>query len=230
MKPEDADRLWQSVTPTADGLVPCVVQDIRGGAVLMLAWVSKDALLASAASGWATFWSRSRQCLWVKGATSGNRQALKHVRIDCDGDTLLYVVDAQGPACHEGTDTCFSKRRVGGGWRWDPESVLQDPVIGTRTLLGDVQRLVDADMVEAGSAPSSAAHALINGGIPVQAAQLKADAEAIAHALASDKRADVAEHAADLVYDLAVALRHRNVAFDDILGILRARKKLPGNQ
>lgn len=91
----------------ADGLVPVVVQSATSGAVLMLAWADDQALARTLATRKATYWSRSRGEYWVKGATSGNTQHVREVRLDCDGDTLLYVVDQTGGACHTGTTTCF---------------------------------------------------------------------------------------------------------------------------
>src|SRR5689334_1507004 len=111
------DELWRETKPDAMGLVPCVVQDLRTRATLMVAWVSKSALEKTIETGFAWFWSRSRSVLWQKGVESGHTQRVVHVRLDCDGDTLLYLVEAKLPACHEGTDTCFSRRRVGGAWR-----------------------------------------------------------------------------------------------------------------
>ncbi|GAA1911704.1 phosphoribosyl-AMP cyclohydrolase [Nocardioides lentus] len=89
------------------GLVPAVVQQHGTGEVLMLGWVDDEALARTMATGRATYWSRSRQEYWVKGETSGHRQWVREVRLDCDGDTLLLVVDQEGPACHTGTRTCF---------------------------------------------------------------------------------------------------------------------------
>jgi phosphoribosyl-AMP cyclohydrolase len=89
------------------GLVPAVVQDATSGAVLMVGWMDDEALHRTLTSGRATYWSRSRQAYWVKGETSGNRQHVREVRLDCDGDTLLVRVDQHGPACHTGTLTCF---------------------------------------------------------------------------------------------------------------------------
>ena len=91
------------------GLVPAIVQQYDSGAVLMLAWMNDAALARTLASGQATYWSRSRQTLWVKGETSGNRQVVRSVTLDCDGDTLLVRVDQTGPACHTGTPTCFDE-------------------------------------------------------------------------------------------------------------------------
>lgn len=89
------------------GLVPAIVQQHDTGEVLMLAWMDDEALHRSLATGRATYWSRSRQTYWVKGETSGHRQHVKEIRVDCDGDTLLVKVDQEGPACHTGTRTCF---------------------------------------------------------------------------------------------------------------------------
>ncbi|MFY9913322.1 MAG: phosphoribosyl-AMP cyclohydrolase [Nocardioidaceae bacterium] len=89
------------------GLIPVVVQEAATRDVLMLAWMDAEAVHRTRASGQATYWSRSRQEYWVKGETSGYRQAVRELRVDCDGDTLLLTVDQTGPACHTGTTTCF---------------------------------------------------------------------------------------------------------------------------
>jgi phosphoribosyl-AMP cyclohydrolase len=95
------------LTRTADGLVPAVVQQYDTGEVLMLGWMDAEALARTLSSGRATYWSRSRQEYWLKGETSGHRQWVKAVRLDCDGDTLLVQVDQEGAACHTGDRTCF---------------------------------------------------------------------------------------------------------------------------
>jgi len=92
------------------GLVPAVVQDVRSGEVLMVAWMNAEALTATQRTGQAHFWSRSRRELWRKGATSGNAMAVRELWIDCDGDTLLVRVEPAGPACHTGERTCFYRR------------------------------------------------------------------------------------------------------------------------
>jgi phosphoribosyl-AMP cyclohydrolase len=120
----DAQRaLWNKVKPNEAGLVPCICQEIESGAVLMLAWVNQEALAQTIDTGWATYWSRSRQSLWIKGETSGHRQKIEQIRIDCDGDTLLYQVQAQGPACHLNTDTCFCHIWDENDWAWSPQIV-----------------------------------------------------------------------------------------------------------
>lgn len=95
-----------------DGLVVAVVQDAASQRVLMVGWMDDLAVHRTLTSGRVTFWSRSRQQHWVKGDTSGNRQWVRQVRLDCDGDSLLVLVDADGPACHTGSDTCFDGRRL----------------------------------------------------------------------------------------------------------------------
>ncbi len=92
---------------TADGLVCAVAQQRGTGEVLMVAWMDDEALHLTLTTGRATYFSRSRGRLWVKGETSGHTQRVHEVRLDCDGDTVLVVVDQEGPACHTGTRTCF---------------------------------------------------------------------------------------------------------------------------
>ncbi len=92
---------------TADGLVCAVAQQRGTGEVLMVAWMDYEALHRTLTTGRATYWSRSRQEYWVKGESSGHAQQVHEVRLDCDGDALLVVVDQTGPACHTGTRTCF---------------------------------------------------------------------------------------------------------------------------
>ena len=91
----------------AQGLIPCVVRQYDTGEVLMVAWMNAESVRLTLKTGTTWFWSRSRQELWNKGATSGNMQQLHELRVDCDADTLLALVDSPGPACHTGNRTCF---------------------------------------------------------------------------------------------------------------------------
>ena len=104
LDPEIAGKLKRN----ADGLVCAVVQQRRTGEVLMVAWMDDEALHRTLTTGKATYWSRSRQTYWVKGETSGHTQQVHEVRLDCDGDAVLLLVDQIGPACHTGSATCFS--------------------------------------------------------------------------------------------------------------------------
>ena len=91
----------------ARGLIPCVVQQYDTGEVLMVAWMNAESVGLTLQTGTTWFWSRSRQELWNKGATSGNMQQLHELKVDCDADTLLALVDSPGPACHTGNRSCF---------------------------------------------------------------------------------------------------------------------------
>ncbi len=93
----------------SNGLIPAVVQDNSSNAVLMVAWMNMDALQLTLETGETHFWSRSRDELWHKGATSGNFMHVQEILVDCDADTLLVRVDPAGPACHTGSITCFSR-------------------------------------------------------------------------------------------------------------------------
>ena len=95
------------ITFDSDGLVPAIAQQHDSGEVLMMAWMNRDAVQETLESGRVCYWSRSRQSLWRKGETSGHTQTLKDFRIDCDGDTLLLLVDQAGVACHTGRHNCF---------------------------------------------------------------------------------------------------------------------------
>lgn len=97
----------EEITYNDQGLVPCIVQDVHTREVLMMAWMNQESLELTLREGTTWFYSRSRQCLWHKGATSGNTQKLIDLRYDCDGDTLLALVEPAGPACHTGEVSCF---------------------------------------------------------------------------------------------------------------------------
>jgi len=96
-----------TITYNDQGLVPAIAQDRLSGKVLMLAWMDSEALRRTLITRRATYWSRSRQEYWVKGETSGHTQHVVEARADCDGDTILLIVDQIGPACHTGAETCF---------------------------------------------------------------------------------------------------------------------------
>ena len=112
------------------GLVPAIVQDFQTGEILMLAYMNPDAFNATLASGKATYYSRSRQTLWVKGETSGNMQLIKEIRIDCDDDTVLLKVEQLGgAACHTGHRSCFFKKVEGGSIR-----IMGKPIFDPREV------------------------------------------------------------------------------------------------
>ena len=100
-------RINKKIIFNSDGLILTITQDFETKLVLMLAWMNKESLQETLKSGKVTYWSRSRKKIWIKGETSGNWQFVKNIKIDCDGDTLLILVDQHGPACHTGSYTCF---------------------------------------------------------------------------------------------------------------------------
>lgn len=107
---EGFDAIIEEVRFNDQGLVPAIAQAAGSGEVLMMAWMNRDSLIETLATGRACYWSRSRQSFWRKGDTSGHIQVIREVRVDCDGDTLLLVVDQTGVACHTGTRTCFFRK------------------------------------------------------------------------------------------------------------------------
>ena len=112
-----------------DGLVPAIAQQHDTGEILMMAWMNRDAVRASLTEGRACYWSRSRGRLWRKGETSGQVQLLHELRLDCDGDAVLLLVDQQGVACHTGRRSCFFR-----AWRNDAWAVIAEPQISPELL------------------------------------------------------------------------------------------------
>lgn len=108
LDPAIANRLKRN----ADGLITAVVQDATSRDVLMVAWMDDEALHRTLTTGRGTYWSRSRGELWIKGDSSGHVQHVREVRLDCDGDTVLVLVDQEGAACHTGDRTCFDADRL----------------------------------------------------------------------------------------------------------------------
>ena len=110
------DAALAAIKFDAEGLVPAIAQQHDTGEVLMVAWMNRDAVRATLAEGRVCYWSRSRRKLWRKGETSGQTQILKELRVDCDGDTVLLLVDQEGVACHTGRRNCFFRAWRDGGW------------------------------------------------------------------------------------------------------------------
>ena len=111
----------------ADGLLPAIAQDAESGRVLMMAWMNEEAFRETLNTGQAVYYSRSRKKLWRKGETSGHRQSVKEVRVDCDRDSILLLVSQRGAACHEGYESCFFRRITEDGGFETLEERLVDP-------------------------------------------------------------------------------------------------------
>lgn len=125
------DALLDAIAFDAAGLVPAIAQQHDTGEVLMMAWMNRDAVRETLATGTVCYWSRSRRSLWRKGETSGQIQRLVEIRIDCDGDTLLLLVDQTGVACHTGRRDCFFR-----AWRDGRLETIADVVVPPDALYG----------------------------------------------------------------------------------------------
>jgi phosphoribosyl-AMP cyclohydrolase / phosphoribosyl-ATP pyrophosphohydrolase len=190
----------------ATGLVPCVVQDARTGEVLTLAYMNREALERTRASGETWFWSRSRQELWHKGETSGNVQRVKELRWDCDADAILALVEPAGPACHTGQRTCFHNGEL-------------EPVPGE--ALAALERTIAQRRAERPEGSYTAELLADPGRI---GEKLREEADEVARA--ADEEADerVAAEAADVLYHLAVLLASRELSFTDAFAELNGRR------
>ena len=198
------------------GLVPVVAQDLATGDVLTLAYASREAVELTLASGEANYYSRSRSELWRKGATSGNTQRVVEVRLDCDGDALLYMVEPRGPACHTGEKSCFFTSLTGEGVGVATAGE-QDFPFGTM-----VERLAGTIAQRHREMPEgSYTVSLIEGG-PERLAQ-KVGEEAVEVVIAALSGERLSEEAADLIYHLLVLLEERGVGTEDVARVLRER-------
>lgn len=189
------------------GLLPAIVQDRSSGRVLMLAYMDSQALERTLATGLATFFSRSRQRLWQKGETSGNRLRVQRVYADCDDDTLLIVADPDGPTCHLGTLSCFGDEVIdGAGWLANLSAFVHE-----RSKSGDEK---------------SYTRKLLREGLP-RIAQ-KVGEEGIELALAAVTRGSegCSEEAADLLYHLTVLMEALDFGWNEVIAVLRSRHML----
>ncbi|MGH7510106.1 MAG: bifunctional phosphoribosyl-AMP cyclohydrolase/phosphoribosyl-ATP diphosphatase HisIE [Gemmatimonadales bacterium] len=207
----------------ADGLVPVVAQESRSGDILMVAFANRQALERTLSTGLAHYFSRSRGTLWQKGETSGHVQRIVEVRLDCDGDALLYRVEQTGPACHTGTRTCFSTvlsgaagQRGGGA----AGAVEEDP--GGHLL----SRLAQTIASRAAEKPEESYTArLLAGGVSKASQKVGEEAVEVVVAANSEDDERLASEAADLLYHLMVLLQARGVPLDVVLQELERREK-----
>jgi phosphoribosyl-ATP pyrophosphohydrolase/phosphoribosyl-AMP cyclohydrolase len=194
------------------GLVPVVAQDARTGEVLMLAWANAEALRRTAETGRATYWSRSRGELWTKGKTSGNAQAVEEVRVDCDGDAVLYRVRQTGPACHTGERSCFFRAVDGDALRPgdDPRHVLAriEEAIAAR----------DADRPE-----GSYTTYLFAQGLDKVLKKVGEEAAETIIAAKNEGTEQLRAESADLVYHLLVLWRAKGLPLDELWAELDLR-------
>ena len=189
------------------GLVPCVIQDWRSGEVLTLAYMNSEALDLSRSTGELHLWSRSRDELWRKGATSGNTQAVKALRYDCDADAVLALVEPAGPACHTGARTCFHNGELDTA----PHEVLP----GLERTLDDRAR----------ERPEGSYTVTLLDDPPHIGEKVQEEAEEVARAAREESDERVAEEAADVLYHLAVLLKSRGLSLADAEEVLVERRR-----
>ena len=190
------------------GLVPVVVQDWRTGEVLTLAYANAEAVARTRATGELHLWSRSRGELWHKGATSGNTQRIRALRMDCDGDALLALVEPTGPACHTGERTCFHNGEL------EPRAPHEALPSLERTL---AQR--------AAQRPEGSYTVELLDDPPRIGAKVQEEAEEVARAAREEPDERVDEEAADVLYHLTVLLHARGRALGDAEEVLNGRRR-----
>jgi len=190
------------------GLVPCIVQDWSSGEVLTLAYMNALALERTRATGELHLWSRSRDELWHKGATSGNTQAVRALRIDCDGDALLALVESAGPACHTGERTCFHRGE------------LEPPA--PHEVLPALERTLERRSIER---PAGSYTVALLADPPRIGEKVMEEAEEVARAAREESDERVDEEAADVIYHLLVLLHSRRRRLRDAERVLDARRR-----
>jgi phosphoribosyl-ATP pyrophosphohydrolase/phosphoribosyl-AMP cyclohydrolase len=190
------------------GLVPCVIQDWGSGEVLTLAYMNAEALERTRETGELHLWSRSRGELWRKGATSGNTQAVKALRLDCDGDAVLALVEPAGPACHTGERTCFHNGEL-------------EPPAPHEALPG-LERTLQQRAEER---PARSYTAALLADPRKLGGKVQEEAEEVARAACEESDERVAEEAADVLYHLAVLLRGRGLTLADAEEVLLGRRR-----
>ncbi len=189
----------------SDGLIPGIVQD-RAGLVRMVAWLNRESLQLTLDTGFVTFWSRSRQSLWVKGESSGNRLKLIQIRPDCDADALLILANPEGPSCHRGTESCFD----GAPW---PASL---------PWLGQLEALLLSRKAEADPA-GSYTQKLFSQGVDRIAKKVVEEAGEVILAAKNEDREAFLGEAADLLFHLDLLLLEKGASLLEVVEVLHGR-------
>lgn len=202
----NASLAWKKM----NGLLPAIVQDRGTGRVLMLGYMNEESLEATLNSGLATFFSRSKQRLWQKGETSGHHLHVHSVFADCDEDTLLLLVDPNGPACHTGALSCFGNATTAGpAWLGELSAIVEE-----RQRAGD---------------PSSYTRRLLEEGRGRIAQKVGEEGLEVALAAVSRSADECAEELADLLFHVVVLMQSLGLSWDQIMAVLRARHSAASN-
>ncbi len=203
------------------GLAPCVVQDWTTGEVLMLAYVSAESLEMTLESGDLHFHSRSRDELWKKGESSGSFMHLRQLRYDCDGDSLVAMVDPAGPACHTGQRSCFYREVLGSASsRKDAPPAPGEPFPVTHEALAALERTLRSRAVER---PDGSYTVKLLDDRALIGEKVEEEAEEVIRAAREESNERVAEEAADLLYHLSVLLVSRGVPQSAVMEVLNDR-------
>lgn len=218
--PRYAQQLIDALRFNDDGLIPAIAQDWLDGAVLMVAWMNRQALERTLATGEVHYWSRSRAELWHKGATSGHTQALRGWRYDCDADVLLLTIEQSGNvACHTGARSCFfengPERSAGGA------SALPPPADACTELARVIEGRRDRPE------PGSYTNRLLEGGDNRILKKIGEESAEFVMACKDDNAEEIASEAADLIFHLQVALAHHGVEWRRVQEVLAARRGAP---
>jgi phosphoribosyl-ATP pyrophosphohydrolase/phosphoribosyl-AMP cyclohydrolase len=203
----------------AAGLIPAIAQDRATGEIRMMAWMNEEALAKTLETGLATFYSRSRQKLWVKGETSNHRLRVESVVADCDGDTLLLLVEPDGASCHTGRPNCFF-RPLGPEGPTEAETEALPYLFELESIIRSRQ---------ASSADKSYTRSLLDGGADKVGAKIGEEAGELVAAIHGEGDDRVASEAADVFFHVLVALRLRGVALKDVVRELVRRSSRSGH-
>ncbi|UQA62495.1 bifunctional phosphoribosyl-AMP cyclohydrolase/phosphoribosyl-ATP diphosphatase HisIE [Polyangium aurulentum] len=203
------------------GLIPAIVQDRLTGQVRMMAYVSRESLARTIETGRATFFSRSRQELWEKGATSGNTLRVTAIVADCDADALLMLVDPVGPTCHTGQVSCFFRNVREDG-------TAEESGAPAAAFLETLEREIEAR--KNAPAQKSYTRSLLDAGAPKIGAKIREEADELARAIEGESSERVASEAADVIYHLLVGLASRGVGLREVVSALAARAGTSGHE
>lgn len=201
------------------GLVPCVAQDSESGEVLMLAYMNEESFRITLETGYATYFSRSRQKLWKKGETSGNTQKVVDIRIDCDGDTILLLVDQKGPACHTGEQSCFYRNIDENG----DVNKFEDKQMNSSRVLEEEYTMV-MDRVN-NPKEGSYTNYLFREGIDKICKKIGEESSEIIIAAKNRNRDEVIYEVSDFMYHVTVLMAEQGVEWKDIFQEIIKRRK-----
>ncbi|WP_433937963.1 bifunctional phosphoribosyl-AMP cyclohydrolase/phosphoribosyl-ATP diphosphatase HisIE [Paenibacillus lautus] len=225
LKDLSLEQVSEHIRWDAAGLVPAIIQDAESKQVLMMAYMNRESLRLTLESGETWFWSRSREELWHKGATSGNVQTVVSMTYDCDGDTLLLQVNPNGPACHTGQTTCFHNEITAQGQKNEPAN-QGAAVSGERfAVLAELEEVIAQREVER---PEGAYTTyLFDKGVDKILKKVGEEASETIIAAKNKDNAELKLEVSDLIYHLLVLLQERKLPLDEIMDELSRRHERP---